>query len=598
MSYLVGQMLTCLLLASLLGLFIGWFWWGMRLRHAREHATDLEQRVSKLSGYPARLTDMEATHAAYVASKNEEEAKTKARIAELEKGVADKTAEGDGLRSQLTSKANELSTLQNRFNDIEVQHTSVSGAASQVPDLTAKLQTSTARVGELEGLLKTKDAQLATLSGRVPQLEDQLAAHVDANKEKDEHLEQLMAQVDGLKSQVSQHESLHVEKDATIASLGALAALVPGLKGQAEQHTAALAEKEAKLAELNKHLESNAAWIQGLHGQAEQHATALADRDAKIAELSKHLESNTAWIQGLHGQAEQHATALADKDAQIGQHTAAHAEKDAKIAELAALAALVPELKSQVEQRHSHIASLTTQVDEHKGTIADLRSQLEESHTHLASLQSTDAVYEHNLTTRKLKMAEAGLVAHQAEIAKLNDQILMHKAEIERASQQQPRAMAAAAGAGAAAGFVATAPEFYDVNEGNGAGSAVAEKPDHVREFETRIDELRHSEAAKDAELDRLRSRLQEIESAPDPDAKRQLLYTAKNAELTHLRTVLNSLMQPVNSDDVARRAYSYAKERNFEGGSEREDWLRAEREIHNQRLAEAWETTRGANLY
>jgi len=57
---------------------------------------------------------------------------------------------------------------------------------------------------------------------------------------------------------------------------------------------------------------------------------------------------------------------------------------------------------------------------------------------------------------------------------------------------------------------------------------------------------------------------------------------------------VLNSLLQPLNQDDVALRAYNYAKERGFQGGSENEDWLRAERDVQHQRLAAAWDTTRG----
>ena len=146
---------------------------------------------------------------------------------------------------------------------------------------------------------------------------------------------------------------------------------------------------------------------------------------------------------------------------------------------------------------------------------------------------------------------------------------------------------AAAAGAGAAA------LGFYDVTEGRPAPTS-APAQDHVAEFEKRIEELRGIESAKDAEIASLRSKIAEIEAAPDPDARRQILFTAKNAELTSLKSVLNTLLQPVSQDDIALRAFNYAKERGFKGGSESEDWLRAERDVHYARLASACESTRG----
>ena len=117
---------------------------------------------------------------------------------------------------------------------------------------------------------------------------------------------------------------------------------------------------------------------------------------------------------------------------------------------------------------------------------------------------------------------------------------------------------------------------------------------DHVLQFEKRIEELRNIESSKDAELATLRSKLAELEAAPDADAKRQILFTAKNAELTQLRGVLNSLFLPINQDEIALRAYNYAKDRGFQEGSATEDWLRAERDAHHNRLAAAWESTRG----
>ncbi len=393
MQYLLGQMLACLLVAGLLGLVIGWIWWGMRLRQARERASDLEQKVSKLNGYPARLTDLEATHAAYVASKNEEEAKTKARIAEL------------------------------------------AVAAAKVPDLEKSLAAKNALIAEHEAAHSDKDARLATLTGRVaeaqmaaqrvPQLEKQVDYHADANKEKDEHIEQLLTQVD--------------------------------------------------------------------------------------------------------------------------------------------------DLKAKLDEKEDHFGALLSRVDELQPLVANHA----DLHEHLEN-----TMYEHNLTARKLQMAEAGLLAHQAEIAKLHDQLLQHNAP-------PLKAMAAAAGAGFAAAAVS---HFYDANEGNGKGE--------VSETAKRIEELIKKVAAKDEEIAELKSKIADFETAPDPDSKRQILLTAKTAELANLKGVVNTLLQPVNHDEIAKRAYFHAQQRGFHGGSPTEDWFRAERDVHYARLAHVWESTRGGTMY
>ena len=79
---------------------------------------------------------------------------------------------------------------------------------------------------------------------------------------------------------------------------------------------------------------------------------------------------------------------------------------------------------------------------------------------------------------------------------------------------------------------------------------------------------------------------------------RRQILMSGKNAELTHLRGILNALFQPLAHDEIAQRAYSYAQERGFSGGSPTEDWIRAERDAHFARLAHAWESTRTGTMF
>jgi DUF2934 family protein len=158
------------------------------------------------------------------------------------------------------------------------------------------------------------------------------------------------------------------------------------------------------------------------------------------------------------------------------------------------------------------------------------------------------------------------------------------KAEINGATQlnaEPLRARAAAVGS-----------RFYEVTPVAIASSSHEPRPDPAREVEKRI------EASKDAEIQKLQTRLAEIERQPDPDVRRQILLSGKNAELTQLRSVLNSLFQPLSHEEVAQRAYSFAQERGFSGGSPTEDWMRAERDAHFGRLAFAWESTRAGTMF
>jgi hypothetical protein len=302
MQYLVAQMLTCLLLTGLLGLLIGWLLWGMPLRRSRERTLELEHRVLKLGGFPARLIDLEATHVAFVASKNEETARSKARIAEL----------------------------------------------------------------------------------------------------------------------------------------APLAALVPGLRANLE-------------------------------------------------------------AQGAH---------IADLSAQLEQHAAADAEKDA------------------------HIGAL------------------------LGRMEGVNRDY------------------------------LAAVLELEQAKAEPLKARAAAASMG-----------FYDTGNGGMTHTVRGAPRDDVREFEKRIEELRSIEASKNDEIAKLRSRLTDVDSAPDPDMRRQILFSAKSSELTHLKGILNSLFLPLSHNEIAVRAYLYAEQRGFSGGSPTEDLFRAERDAHFSRLANAWESTRPGTM-
>ena len=487
MQYLVEQILTCLLLAGLFGLLIGWLLWGMLLRRSRERTSDLEQRVTKLSGFPAKLADLEGTHAAFVASKNEEDAKFKARIAEVEKGLAAKTAEGDELRKQLVDlgsqheqelggktteieiRDSKIAALQSKLDDLEIRYRAALNAAEEVPALTSRLHRSEAHVVQIQDL--------------------------------EERLHSSVARIDELEASAR-------DKDAEIA----------------------------------------------------EHVQAHADKDVRLASLVSRIVD-----------LEPVARRVPQLETQIAQHTVAHVEKDAHISELAPLAALVPELKASLQAQGAQVADLSAQLEQHAALQTEKDAHIGTLLSRLSELQP-------------LASANAALTA---ELESVKQQRLAVMAELEQAKAEPLKARAAAASMG-----------FYDASNG-GATSVTREGPqDEVRKFERRIEDLRKREVAKDEEIAKLQSRLTDVETALDPDTRRQIVLSAKNAELAQLRGMLNSLFQPLNHDEVALRAYCYAQERGFNGGSPTEDWLRAERDSHFSRLASAWESTRPGTMF
>lgn len=54
------------------------------------------------------------------------------------------------------------------------------------------------------------------------------------------------------------------------------------------------------------------------------------------------------------------------------------------------------------------------------------------------------------------------------------------------------------------------------------------------------------------------------------------------------LGRILNSLFEPLDPDAIAQRAFEFSQQRGFQNGTEQEDWLKAERQLHNERLEAA----------
>ena len=228
----------------------------------------------------------------------------------------------------------------------------------------------------------------------------------------------------------------------------------------------------------------------------------------------------------------------------------------------------VMEMEQGVSKLSGYPARLTDLEGTHTAFVASRNEEAAKSKARIAELESLVASKDRQL---------AALSEVQPTLPPM--------AEVNGSAQTNTKPLKARAAAAASS-------RFYEVTPVAATNSSHEPRPDAAREFDKRV------EASKDAEIDKLRTRLADIEKQPDPDVRRQILLSGKNAELSHLRGILNSLFQPLSREEIAQRAYSFAEERGFSGGSPTEDWLRAERDSHFGRLACAWESSRAGAMF
>ncbi len=94
-------------------------------------------------------------------------------------------------------------------------------------------------------------------------------------------------------------------------------------------------------------------------------------------------------------------------------------------------------------------------------------------------------------------------------------------------------------------------------------------------------EKLRGTISEKDGEIARMQTRLGAA-SATLAAASREheSALAAAAAEIARLRQIGALLQEPLPHDEVTKIAHGYAAARNFQGGSERDDWSRAENEV------------------
>ena len=406
-------------------------------------------------------------------------------------------------------------------------------------------------------------------------------------------LEPVASRVDDLESAVAakgnrlaELESLHAEKDHDI--------------GHVHNRLAQLEPIAARVPEL-----------EAAHAAKDQH---IAQLQTRVSEL----EPLASWVPELEA-------AINAKDIEIANHVEAHNLKNeqlgklqTRVAELEPLAARVPELEAaaQASEIAGHIASDSEKDAQFASRLMQLKA-VEPSPSRDAEIdalrsQLQEAEYEASVAAARLRITHDDDTAKEYEIADLRTRMRELSDQLEQAQSERASALAelqqlrsepreAQKAMAAAAGFYDGGISQTAISPGVNLSPKEAESAhfqDRIQEYQSRIEELQQVEAHKDQEISMLRLRLADLQTLPEPLTRQQIQLSAKDAELEHMRGLLDSLFEPLNQSDIALRALGFAQARGFQNGSEQEDWLRAERQVYQDRLNSAREWSEQQGLF
>jgi chromosome segregation ATPase len=356
MNYLIWQILTCLLVAALFGLALGWLIWGLLARRLRGNLLEHELKISKLNELPAQMSELQAKHSSLVAEKEAAAAKYALQTADLKRELSGKDSELDQLRmntfesdaaqrtehlrkdavaATLTGRVAELeplvaqtaeaharcqdelairdakiAELERKLNELTIQHSAALTASEEMPSPVARLHShdsQTVEIEELEARLQKATYEREALAERLKELE---AVSLRADKPK------ATKEADVAFGTLGKNGVSAEALASRVAELEPLAARVPALEAEVAKHVEEHAAKDAhigvlagKLSEMEA-VAASVSELKAAHGLSLSRISELEPVAARVPELEATLSA---------------------KDAALAQHAAAHTAKDAHI---------------------------------------------------------------------------------------------------------------------------------------------------------------------------------------------------------------------------------------------------------------------------
>ncbi|MCA9839132.1 MAG: hypothetical protein KC422_19620 [Trueperaceae bacterium] len=475
LPWLAGQIWLCLILASLLGIFLGWLFGRLFGGGGwRTKFTDLESRFNRQSSdldsvrsdldarnlafgdletrFAGVQADLDASRLGRADLSNELSARTE-RMAELERKVltiADKDAEIDRLnlrlgdwnkdkqrlaeleselgtlRADYDSRLSNLQAAEKRAADFETQLVSIRTQTGDkekiIADLRANLdKAQTAkehdlqlRIGEIEGMrnsLVERDRQIAMLEAQL------------STASNDDRLAELESELDGVRNTINDRDARILDLEAQLASYRASSSKASNLEAQAAEYKRDLDLHSARVTELETELEGLKADLDASRQGRLDLQNELAARTEHIGQLETNLQDVRSSLTAKPDVSAELASLKADLDA------SRQGRADLQT-ELALRTERIGELESQVASLRSQSSSEAESI---KADLAASRQGRSDLEAELAARTERIADLETKL------VASTGASAQESQLRQDIERRNARIAELEKALNSQEK---------------------------------------------------------------------------------------------------------------------------------------------------------------
>lgn len=452
-----------------------------RYRELDEVRIEAEDRGREIRHFASRATQLE-----------DEMARRSAVFVESDRRIISVEGELEVANARIAEFAAQLDETGRLLADVRTELESV---AREKEEKLRELERATRRVAELEETTRLREVQMVELERSI----------ADARAEAGS----LQAKAERLAEQVADTETRNE------AALGALAELEAAARQRDEERAAA----ERELAEAASQIASLMERVDGLQAELEEACEERRRSEETAADLRESLRAGderilelSATIEGKESEANALAAEIATLESEVQAKSAAETEALARISaleeELSAKQGEIAALESAIEAKSAAEAEWRARISQLEDELAARRADRAELEVELETVLKARADAEAKLRER-LSELEEGLSAKLAEIgtgkATLEEELALRISEADALQGRLDDSTALLRAERVERSALA--------KETEGLRRALAERIGEINELHVRIGEAMMQNAFRDAEIEKLRQRLQPVEA-------------------------------------------------------------------------------------
>ena len=386
MIYLLFQLAIWLIVALLIGLFVGWWIWARRLQLTLERHNALETEHTTQAN---RLLAFEGD-----LDKAKDDARTQ-------------RAEATDLQKQLERAEDALSKSKDEVKTLN-------GTIKERDKTIAKLQ------AQLDTKAQLLDESKQQLKDTQTQLDDTNALKLEAQQ-----------RVDALNAELAQRDDALAQLDALKAKLATLEGQHEGLKKQHAEQAQALEAARQKLTDSEKSSAGALAEVALLGTTLATLKSDRADVDAQIVKLQQDLNDANKARAGAESQANAREAQLEQKQAELDAQRKACAEH---MSDLTTLLTDLATLQGQHEQLSERAQTQTRALIEQQTKLDNQRNQTAEAQTMVTQLQEQLVMLHAQL--EELDVFKRQLAEQRARYDELSQAHKAQQQQLDRANLQ------------------------------------------------------------------------------------------------------------------------------------------------------------------